>query len=40
MCPLTIKGGKTLMKLKKGDNVMVLSGNNKGKTGEIVVAVY
>ena len=24
------------MKLKKGDNVMVLSGNDKGKTGEIL----
>lgn len=24
------------MKLKKGDKVMVLSGNNKGKTGEIL----
>ena len=24
------------MKLKKGDNVMVLSGNNKGKTGEVL----
>ena len=23
------------MKLKKGDNVIVLSGNDKGKTGEI-----
>lgn len=24
------------MKLKKGDNVMVLSGNDKGKTGEVL----
>ena len=24
------------MKLKKGDNVKVLSGNDKGKTGEIL----
>lgn len=24
------------MKLKKGDNVVVLSGNDKGKTGEII----
>ena len=24
------------MKLKKGDNVIVLSGNDKGKTGEVL----
>jgi len=27
------------MKLKKGDNVMVLSGNNKGKTGEVLEVI-
>jgi large subunit ribosomal protein L24 len=27
---------KTLMKIKRGDNVMVLSGNDKGKTGEVL----
>lgn len=27
------------MKLKKGDNVMVLSGNSKGKTGEILEVI-
>ena len=27
------------MKLKKGDNVQVLSGNDKGKTGEILTVI-
>ena len=27
------------MKLKKGDNVLVLSGNDKGKTGEILEVI-
>ena len=27
------------MKLKKGDNVIVLSGNNKGKTGEVLEVI-
>lgn len=27
------------MKLKKGDNVMVLAGNDKGKTGEILEVI-
>ena len=27
------------MKLKKGDNVMVLSGNDKGKTGEVLEVI-
>ena len=27
------------MKIKKGDNVMVLSGNDKGKTGEIIEVI-
>jgi large subunit ribosomal protein L24 len=30
------KRRKTLMKLRKGDNVIVLSGNDKGKTGEVL----
>jgi large subunit ribosomal protein L24 len=31
-----MKRRETLMKLHKGDNVKVLSGNDKGKTGEIL----
>ena len=27
------------MKIKKGDNVMVLSGNDKGKTGEVLEVI-
>ena len=27
------------MKLKKGDNVIVLSGNDKGKTGEVLSVI-
>ena len=27
------------MKLRKGDNVIVLSGNDKGKTGEILEVI-
>ena len=27
------------MKLKKGDNVIVLSGNDKGKTGEVLEVI-
>ena len=28
------------MKLKKGDNVIVLSGNDKGKTGEVLEVIH
>ena len=27
------------MKIKKGDNVIVLSGNDKGKTGEVIEVI-
>jgi large subunit ribosomal protein L24 len=33
------EGGKILMKIKKGDNVKVLSGNDKDKTGEVLEVI-
>ena len=33
------KGGKVSMKIRKGDNVQVLSGNDKGKTGEVLEVI-